>query len=68
MVFGAVLCVVQVARAGQLEDGNAAHDRGDFANAITLWLPSNQGGAQAQYLLGTMYANGKGVAQATGKR
>jgi uncharacterized protein len=64
IVVGAVLCVVQAANAGQLEDGTAAHDRGDYAAAVTLWRPlANQGVAQAQYLLGTMYENGKGVAQ-----
>jgi TPR repeat protein len=64
IVVGAVLCVVQVASAGQLEDGTAAHDRGDYATAVTLCRPlANQGVAQAQYFLGTMYENGKGVAQ-----
>ena len=58
------LSVVRVASAGQLEDGTAAHDRGDYATAVTLWRPlADRGDAHAQFLLGTMYENGKGVTQ-----
>jgi uncharacterized protein len=64
-VAGALLlCIARSANAGQLEDGTAAHDRGDYATAIKLWRPlADQGGAQAQFFLGTMYENGKGVTQ-----
>jgi uncharacterized protein len=62
--IAAGLCIAQAANAGQLEDGTAAHDRGDYTTAIRLWRPlADQGVAQAQFLLGTMYENGKGVAQ-----
>jgi TPR repeat protein len=64
IAVGIVLFVAQAANAGQLEDGTAAHARGDFAGAVALWRPlANQGNAQAQFFMGTMYENGKGVAQ-----
>jgi len=64
IVVAAALGIMQAATAGQLEDGTAAHDRGDYTTAIKLWRPlADQGVAQAQYLLATMYENGKGVAQ-----
>jgi hypothetical protein len=50
--------------AGLFEDGLAAHKRGDYATALKLWRPlAEQGLADAQYTLGIMYANGRGVAQ-----
>jgi TPR repeat protein len=52
------------AAAGPYEDGLAAAKRGDHATALILWRPlAQQGDAQAQSGLGTMYANGVGVAQ-----
>ena len=42
----------------------AAYNRGDFAQAIKLFRPlAEQGNAEAQAMLGLMYANGEGVAQ-----
>ncbi len=68
IVVGAVLCVVQAASAGQLEDGTAAHDRGDYATAVTLWRPlANQGVAQAQYFLGTSMKTEKALRRTTRK-
>jgi TPR repeat protein len=50
--------------AGPLEDGQAAYDRGDYGTALQLIMPlSTQGNAVAQYDLGLMYANGRGVSQ-----
>jgi uncharacterized protein len=50
--------------AGPLEDGTAAHQRGDFATAMKLWRPlADQGDAVAQHGLGVMYAIGQGVAK-----
>jgi TPR repeat protein len=64
IVVGLALCVARVASAGQLEDGTAAYDRGDFATAVMLWRPlADRGDAHAQFLLGTMYENGKGTTQ-----
>src|SRR5258707_1965827 len=50
--------------AGQMEDGQAAYDRGDFAEALNQWQPlAEQGIARAQNNLGVIYENGKGVPQ-----
>ena len=50
--------------AGDLEDGLAAAEKGDFATALRLWKPlAEQGNASAQYNLGLMYANGDGLTQ-----
>ena len=50
--------------AGPFEDGVAAYRREDYATALRLWKPlAEQGDADAQFNLGTMYANGQGVPQ-----
>jgi len=50
--------------AGPLEDGSTAYDRGDFATALRLFhLLADQGNALAQFNLGFMYSNGRGVTQ-----
>jgi predicted aspartyl protease len=50
--------------AGPLEDGLAAHRRGDYALALRHWWPlADQGNAVAQNYLGVMYAQGRGVPQ-----
>lgn len=42
--------------------GLAAYQRGDYATAYHEWLePAEQGLAQAQYRLGTLYESGQGV-------
>jgi TPR repeat protein len=47
---------------GSLEDGLAAYRDGDYAKAAQLWRPlADKGDAEAQYRLGSMYAEGKGV-------
>jgi hypothetical protein len=64
LVTGGVLALALfgVAAAGQLEDGQAAYRRGDFAEAMRLWLPlAQQGNADAQFALGRMYEKGQGV-------
>jgi TPR repeat protein len=48
--------------ADDLEDGMAAYDAGDHQKAFRLWKRSaEQGAMAAQILLGSMYAEGKGV-------
>ena len=48
--------------AGPLEDGVAAYERGDYAAAFRLMRPlAEQGDASAQFNLGIMYSEGKGV-------
>ena len=52
------------AMAGPFEDGLAAFQRGDYATALRLLQPlAAQGNADAQFKLGVMYDNGRGVAQ-----
>lgn len=53
---------VGVVAAGPLDDGKAAYKSGDYATALKLVRPlAEQGDPMAQYLLGTMYAWGRGV-------
>lgn len=48
--------------AKQLADGNAAYDRGDYAEAFRLYRNiSTLGVAAAQYRLAMMYLSGQGV-------
>ena len=48
--------------AGPFNDGVAAYKRGDYATALRLWRPlADQGDADAQANLGSMYDNGEGV-------
>ena len=48
--------------AGDLEDGMAVYDTGDYQKVFRLWKRSaEQGAMAAQILLGSMYAEGKGV-------
>jgi TPR repeat protein len=50
--------------ADPLEDGLAAYRDKDYAKAVEVWQPlAAKGNAMAQYRLGTLYAEGKGVAQ-----
>jgi TPR repeat protein len=45
-----------------LEEGLAAYRSGDYAKAMELWRPlAEKGNADAQYRVGSMYAEGKGV-------
>ena len=56
--------LVAPAAAGPLEDAAAADDKGDYATALHLLRPlADQGNAQAQFKLGSMYDDGHGVAQ-----
>jgi len=60
----ALVLGVGPAWSGPLEDGRAAYGRGDYANAMRILLPlAENGNANAQYDLGLMYDNGRGVAQ-----
>ena len=48
----------------QLQQGFEATTRGDYKTAFKLWLPlAEQGDVKAQYNLGNMYVNGRGVKQ-----
>lgn len=66
-----ILCVATmlalcsgVARADAFDDGKAAYDKGDYAQAIRIWRPmAEKGNARAQTNLGYLYAEGRGVTQ-----
>jgi hypothetical protein len=48
--------------AGPLEDGQSASERGDYARAMQLWRPlADRGNPDAQYHVGVLYADGRGV-------
>ena len=50
--------------ANPLEDGYAAYRAMDFGTAAETWRPlAEKGDPTAQYLLGNLYADGKGVAR-----
>ncbi len=49
-------------QAGPFEEGVAAFDQGRFATAFKLWLPlAQQGHAAAQFNIGYLYEQGRGV-------
>ena len=61
---GPLALVTLAAAAGPFEDGIAALQRSDFAAAIRLLRPlAEKRNADAQFNMGWMYANGKGVPQ-----
>ena len=63
----ALMAVATVARA-DFESGWQAFHRGDFAQAITAWQPlAAAGEARAQYNLGVLYDEGRGVAVDRGR-
>lgn len=52
------------AAADPLADGITAYHDKDYAKAVESWRPlAEKGDANAQYYLGTLFAEGKGVAQ-----
>jgi uncharacterized protein len=60
LALGAALPVL----ADAFDDGTAAYRREDYAGALRLWLPAAEAGdARAQYSLGALYSDGKGVAK-----
>jgi len=59
-----LVAMAGTAFAGPAEDAAAAYQRGDFATAYRLIHPlADEGNADAQTRLGTMYFEGKGVGQ-----
>ena len=60
LCFGATTSLT----AGPFEDGIAAVQAGDYPTAIRLWRPlADQGNNAAQFKLGQIYRDGKGVKQ-----
>ncbi len=59
-----VVALSGTAHAQDFQKGLAAAQAGDYATALQEWRPlAEQGDASAQYYLGVMYDNGKGVLQ-----
>ncbi len=59
-----VIWAAAAARAGPLQDAQAAYDRGKYAVALSLWQPfAEQGDPDAQAGLGALYLGGYGVAR-----
>ncbi len=64
MTFALVVVLVAVPAWADIKAGKEAYLRGDYATALKEWRPlAEQGDAIAQYNLGLMYANGRGVPQ-----
>ena len=62
--FALVATLAVPAAAAPLEEGIDAYRAKDYLKAAQLWQPlAEQGNAVAQYRLGTLYAEGKGVVQ-----
>jgi hypothetical protein len=61
----AIAATIQAAAAQDtMEDGLAAYRSGDYVKAVELWRAlAEKGDAVAQYRLGAMYAEGRGVVQ-----
>jgi TPR repeat protein len=58
------LCIPHVGVAGQIEDADAALKRQDYATALKLLRPlADKGDAMAEFDLGFIYEDGKGVPQ-----
>jgi uncharacterized protein len=63
-MMGLFLTPAGAARANPLEDGIAAYNRGDYAEAVELFqLAAARNEAAAQFDLGQMYRKGLGVTQ-----
>src|SRR5215471_15366664 len=67
-VLGAILLAACILLASPalaqvaLEEGLAAYRSGNYAKAMEVWRPlADSGNADAQYRIGSMYAEGKGV-------
>ena len=59
-----LLCLLAVPGWAGFEEGLHAYKSGDYPTAVRAWLPlAQQGDARAQFLLGSLYAQGHGVPQ-----
>jgi TPR repeat protein len=69
LAFGLLTLLVSTSLAvtaysGEWEDAVAAYSRGDYTTAYRLFKPmAQQGMPEAQFILGLMYDNGRGVPQ-----
>jgi len=62
VLLALVVAFVDIPACTDFEAGKEAYDRGDYATALNKWRPlAEQGDAVAQFALGSMYENGRGV-------
>ena len=62
LMVSLLTCAGGVAIAQDLDAGLKAAQAGDFQTALKEWKPlADQGHADAQFFLGVMYADGRGV-------
>jgi TPR repeat protein len=62
LAFAVLASMPYVARADPVSDGFAAYQRGDYATAYKLCIVwAQHGNRDAKFLIGLMYANGRGV-------
>ncbi len=62
LLLAVVILFVAAPAWADVEAGQEAHDRGDYATALKEWRPlAEQGHAEAQFSLGVMYAGARGV-------
>ncbi len=63
-----LLAGADVTRAGPYEEGWQAYNLGNYERAYRIWRPlADRGDAQAQLMIGLLYANGEGVDQDIGE-
>ena len=63
-IIGASALIAGISWSADFQKGLSAYNKKDYLSAIDEWRPlAEQGDAYAQYNLGMMYAEGKGVAQ-----
>lgn len=66
MVLGVFLCATVF--GATLDEGIAAHQKGDYQTAAKILRElAEEGEAMAQFILGGMYSDGKGLAQDHGE-
>lgn len=64
LAAGLLLAALPPAAAGPYQEGWQAYNRGDHAAAYDIWKPlADRGNAEAQLMVGLLYANGHGVGQ-----
>ena len=64
LLAASICCLVATANAAPMDDALAAHQRGDYAQALNILRPlAAQGNVRAQFSIGAMYDSGHGVTQ-----
>ena len=67
LVFGLLVLPAVPCRAG-FDEGSLAYSTKDYATALREWLPlAKKGHSAAQFNLGLMYSNGRGVPKDEGE-